>query len=65
MAKKLQFGDHVVWKKPASEFEKAKRIPAVVLEELDNGCVYLFLYNKETNLTGRTATTLGHTDLIY
>jgi hypothetical protein len=57
MKKDLLFGTKGIWHKPASEEEKARDIPAVILEVLENGTVYIFTFDKKAKcLTDRTAT---------
>ena len=57
---KYKFGDKGIWKCPASEDHKAQRIPAVVLEQLKTGVLYIFtarpIRRGWENLSGRTAT---------
>ena len=51
------FGEKGIWHRPASERTKAKDIPAMILEEVKGGLLYIFTLEKtEKNLTGRTAT---------
>lgn len=54
------FGDRGIWHCPASEQRKAQDIPAVVLEQTKEGCLYIFtdrpIIRGYNNLTYRTAT---------
>lgn len=56
--KKYKFGDKGIWHRPASETTKAKKIPAVVLEQTKEGLLYIFAYGDKTarNLSAKTAT---------
>ena len=52
-----KFGTPGIWHKPASERTKAKDVPAVILEQVKGGLLYIFtLDRKASNLTYRTAT---------
>lgn len=57
---KYFFGQKGIWRKPASEQSKAKRMKARVLEQTPEGLLYIFtdepMVKGANNLTYRTAT---------
>lgn len=56
----LKFGTRGIWRKPASDDQKAMRMKAVVLEQLKGGLLYIFtdkpMVRGHDNLSMRTAT---------
>ena len=57
---RLVFGTRGIWHKPASERTKKQDVPAIVLEQLPEGGIYIFTLKPHLrgykNIHGRIAT---------